>query len=92
MTEKQKYLCHTNKIKGRISIFDWLRDFLRIFSWWELWLVASLPALIVGVWLLFSFFLTIQNEVIRTVVTWSLLFTLTLGAATVDDIKKRRGR
>jgi hypothetical protein len=73
-------------------IFDWLRDLLEIYTWWELWLVASVPSVIIAVWLVFSYFLEIQNSILRTASIWILLFMLMVGAGTVDAIKKRRNK
>lgn len=85
-------LPRSKQFKGGTAILGWLRDLLEIYTWWELWLVVSIPSAMVGVWFLLSFLIGIQNDVIRTVAIWSLLFVLTLGAATVDAIRRRRGQ
>ena len=52
----------------------------------------TVPTAIVGVWVLFSFLLSIPNDIVRTVAIWSLLFALTLGAATVDALRKQKSK
>lgn len=69
----------------------WLRDLLDIYTWTEFWLIVSVPTAITGVWLLFTLLLSIPNDIIRAAAIWSLFFALTLGAATVDAIRKRVG-
>jgi hypothetical protein len=75
-----------------IAIFDWLRDWLEIYTWWELWLIVSIPTLLVGFWFFFSYLLGIPNDIIRGVAIWALLAILMLGAATVDALRKQRGK
>jgi len=74
-----------------ILILDWLKDFLKIYTWIELWIVVSIPALMTCFLLLFSFMLSIQNEAIRAAAIWLLVSGLTAGAVTVDALKKQRG-
>jgi len=63
---------------------------LEIYTWWELWLLASIPTAVVAVWVLFSYLIEIQNSIMRTVSVWTLLLLLMLGAATVDALRKQR--
>jgi hypothetical protein len=74
------------------ELLEWLKDLLTIYTWKEFWMVMIAPTAVVGVWLLFSFLLSIPNDIVRTVAIWSLIFVLTLGAATVDVLKKQRSR
>jgi hypothetical protein len=74
-------------------VIDFLRsikDFLEIYTWTEFWTIMIVPFGIMGIWFLFDFELNIQNDIIRTVAVWSLIFTLTLGAATADALRKRK--
>jgi len=80
------------KIRCVNALLEWLRDLLIIYTWKEFWMVMIAPTAVVGFWLLFSFLLSIQNDVVRTVAIWSLIFALTLGAATVDALRKQPGR
>ena len=73
-----------------LPILQWLRDLLEIYTWWELWLLASIPTAIVAVWVLFSYLIEIQNSIMRTVSVWTLLLLLMFGAATVDALRKQR--
>jgi len=70
---------------------QWLKDLLTIYTWKELWLVVSVPTVVMGIWFLFCFLLTIPVIIIRAIAIWSLISVLTLGAATVDAIRKQRG-
>jgi hypothetical protein len=74
-----------------ILILDWLKDFLKIYTWIELWIIVSIPAVMACFWLLFSFMLSLQNEAIRAAAIWLLVSGLTAGAATVDALKKQKG-
>ena len=46
--------------------------------------------MLVAFWLLFAYLLAIPNTIARTASIWAMLFLLTIGAATVDAIRKRR--
>lgn len=72
------------------TILQWLRDLIEIYTWWELWLLASVPTAIVGVWVLFSYLLEINNTILRSASIWILLLLLMFGAATVDALRKQR--
>jgi len=73
-------------------LLGWLKELLTIYTWKELWILMTVPTAIVGVWVLFSFLLSIPNDIVRTVAIWSLLFALTLGAATVDALRKQKSK
>jgi len=73
-------------------VFGWLKDFLRVYTWKEFWMVISVPTAIMGVWFLFCFLLTIPIIVIRAIAIWSLIFILTLGSVTVDVLRKGQGK
>jgi len=74
------------------ALLEWLKDLLIIYTWKELWIVVSLPTVVVGVWILFTFLLSIPNDIVRTIAIWSLIFALTLGAATVDALRKQQSK
>ena len=74
-----------------ISMFGWLKDLLMIYTWKELWIVVSVPVAIMGLWFLFCLLLSIPMIIIRAISIWSLIFILTLGAATVDALRKQSG-
>lgn len=73
-------------------MLEWLRDLLTIYTWKEFWIVMSVPTAMVGVWVLFCFLLTIPNDIIRTVAIWTLIFALTLGAATADALRRQQSK
>jgi len=72
------------------TLLKWLKDLLTIYTWKEFWIVMSVPTAMVGVWVLFSFLLSIPNDIIRAVTIWSLIFALTVGAATANAIKRQQ--
>jgi hypothetical protein len=74
------------------ELLDWLRDWLTIYTWKELWVIVSVPTAIMGVWFLFTWLLSIPNDIIRTVAIWSLIFTLTLASETVRALRKQKAR
>jgi hypothetical protein len=74
------------------ALLEWLRDLLTIYTWKEFWIVMSVPTAMVGVWVLFCFLLTIPNDIIRTVAIWTLIFALTLGAATADALRRQQSK
>ncbi len=43
-----------------------------------------------GTWYLFGLMLRIPNEFVRAVLIWTLIFGLTLGAATTDLLRKQK--
>jgi len=71
-------------------MLDWLKDLLSIYTWKEFWLVMIVPTSITGVWFLFSFLLSIPNDILRAVAIWVLFLGLSFGAATVDALRKRQ--
>jgi len=71
-------------------MFQWLKDWLAIYLWSELWMVVSVPVAIMGVWFLFCLLIGIPNSYLRAIAIWSLFLTLALGATTVDALRKRR--
>ena len=71
-------------------MFQWLKDLLTVYTWKEFWVVLSAPTAVLGVWVLFCFMLRIPNGTLRALSIWSLFLTLTLGATTVDALRKRR--
>jgi len=73
-------------------MFQWLKDLLTIYRWKELWMIVSVPTVVMGIWFLFCFLLTIPIIIIRAIAIWSLISILTLGSATVDALRKQRGR
>ncbi len=73
-------------------MLGWLKDLLTIYTWKEFWIAVSVPTVVVAFWFLFSFLLSIPNDFVRTVAIWSLIFALTLGAATVDALRRQRGK
>lgn len=74
------------------DLFQWLKDLLTIYTWTEFWMVMTVPTGILGVWFLFSFFLSIPNDIVRAIAIWSLIFALTVGAVTVDALRKQQGK
>lgn len=72
-------------------MFQWLKDLLTIFKWKEFWIVVSVPTVLMGIWFLFCFLLTIPFIIIRTITIWSLISVLALGSATVDALRKQQG-
>lgn len=70
-------------------VFQWLRDLLTIYTWTELWLIVSVPTAMTGLWFLLGFLLSIPNDAVRTASIWLAIAGLTLGAATVDALRKR---
>lgn len=79
-------------MKGGTLILQWLRDWLEMYTWWEIWLVASIPTVIAAFWFLLGYFISIKNDVIRTVAIWSMLFLLTLAGATVDALRRQKSK
>ena len=75
---------------GGGHILDWLKEWLLIYTWIELWIIVGITVLMLSTWLLFGFMLGIQNTLIRATAIWSLIFGLTAGAATTNYIVKRR--
>lgn len=73
-----------------ILFLGWLRDLLEIYTWPEVWMVASVPISITAVWFLFAFLLGVQNDAVRAVAIWSLIIILTLGAVTTDYLRKHQ--
>lgn len=73
-------------------MLGWLKDLLTIYTWKEFWIAVSVPTVVVGFWFLFSFLLSIPNDFVRTVAIWSLIFALTIGASTVDALRRQRGK
>ena len=71
---------------------QWIKEFLRIYTWKELWMVVSVPTAVMGVWFLFCYLLTIPIITVRAAAIWSLIFILTLGSATVDALRKRQSK
>ena len=68
-------------------MWEWTKDLLKIYTWKELWIAASVPIWVMGVWFLFCYLLTIPVVAIRAAAIWSIVFILTLGSATVDAIR-----
>jgi hypothetical protein len=68
-------------------MWEWAKDLLKIYTWKELWIAASVPIGVMGVWFLFCYLLTIPLVAIRAAAIWSIVFILTLGSATVDAIR-----
>jgi uncharacterized YccA/Bax inhibitor family protein len=75
---------------GGSHILDWLKEWLLIYTWIELWIIVGITVLMLSTWLLLGFMLGIQNTLIRATAIWSLIFVLTAGAATTNYIVKRR--
>lgn len=78
--------------RKRDLMFQSFKDLLAIYRWKELWMIVSVPAVLMGIWLLFCFLLTIPITIIRAIAIWSLISILTLGSATVDALRKQRGK
>lgn len=70
---------------------QWLKDLLTIYTWKEFWMIVSVPTMVMGIWFLFCFLLTIPIIIIRAISIWSLISILTLGSATVDALRKQQG-
>lgn len=70
---------------------QWLKDLLTIYTWKEFWMIVSVPTIVMGIWFLFCFLLTIPIIIIRAISIWSLISILTLGSATVDALRKQQG-
>lgn len=75
-----------------ISVFDWLEDLFKIYTWKEFWILMSVPGAIMGIWFLFYLLLCIPVTIIRAIGIWSLIFILTFAAAAVDVVKKQSGK
>jgi TRAP-type C4-dicarboxylate transport system permease small subunit len=75
---------------GEHTILEWLRDLIEIYTWSELWIIVGSAATMFGTWYLFSLMLRIPNEFVRAVLIWTLIFGLTLGAATTDLLRKHK--
>lgn len=73
-------------------MFQWLKDLLSIYTWKELWMVVSVPTLIMSIWFLFCFLLTIPLVPLRATAIWLLFFTLTAGSVTVDALRKQQAK
>ena len=71
---------------------EWVKDFLRIYTWTEFWMVVSVPTGVMGIWFLFCYLLTIPVTAVRAAAIWSLIFILTVGSATVDAVRKRQSK
>jgi len=66
-----------------------LKDFLRIYTWKEFWILIGCASLTVGVWVFISIALKIPNDALRTVVLWGFIFLLfILGGVTEKSRKK----
>lgn len=70
--------------------FQWFKDLLEIYTWKEFWTLMSVPFGIVGIWVLFYFFLTIPNGAIRFATIWTLILALTYGSITVDALRRNQ--
>ncbi|MDH5451217.1 MAG: hypothetical protein OEZ18_04020 [Candidatus Bathyarchaeota archaeon] len=73
-------------------MFQWLKDLLTIYTWKELWIVVGASTVVMGIWVLFYFLLTIPVIIIRAIAIWSLISVLTLGSAAVDALRKQQGK
>lgn len=71
---------------------EWVKDFLRIYTWKELWMVVSVPTGVMGIWFLFCYLLSIPVIAVRATAIWSLVFILTVGGATVDAVRRRQSK
>jgi len=71
---------------------EWVKDFLRIYTWKELWMVVSVPTGVMGIWFLFCYLLSIPVIAVRTTAIWLPVCILTLGSATVDAVRKRQSK
>jgi len=78
--------------RKRDLMCQWLEDLLTIYTWKEFWMVVSVPIMVMGIWFLFCFLLTIPVIIIRAIAIWSLISILTLGSATVDALRKQQGK
>jgi len=67
-----------------------IRDFLKIYTWIEVWMVVSVAAGLVGIWYIFSLQLMIENVIVRSAAIWSLVILLSGGAAATDYLRKRK--
>jgi len=67
-----------------------LKEWLLIYTWTELWIAVGAAVSMMGFWYLFGLMLSIQNALLRTIAVWSLIFSLTAGAATTNYIMRRR--
>jgi hypothetical protein len=78
--------------RKRDLMFQWLKDLLTIYKWKELWIVVGASTVVMGIWFLFYFLLTIPVIIIRAIAIWSLISVLTLGSAAVDALRKQQGK
>jgi len=70
-----------------------LKDFLRIFTWWEFWVAVGSAFLVVGAWTFVCFALMIPNDALRTITLWSFIFILSiLGGITRKSQKRTASR
>lgn len=69
---------------------NWLKELLTIYTWKEFWIAVSIPTVILGVWFLFTYLLSIPNNLIRATAIWSLIFSLTFASETVRTLKKSK--
>jgi len=69
-------------------MLEWLRELLEIYTWKELWILVGVATIMIGAMAGFSLMLRIGNEIIRAVAIWSLISTLTAGAAMTDYLRR----
>jgi hypothetical protein len=67
-----------------------IRDFLKIYTWIEVWVVVTVAAGLVGIWYIFSLELMIENIIFRSAAIWALVILLSGGAAATDYLRKRK--
>jgi len=68
-----------------------LKDFLRIFTWKELWITVGCAFVVVSTWVFVCFVLVIPNTAIRSVALWSLIFLLSVLGGLTEKSQKKRG-
>jgi hypothetical protein len=72
-------------------MFETLKDFLRIFTWKEFWMAASIAFLVVGAWAFISLTLAIPNDSLRAITLWGFIFLLSiLGGISEKSRRKRK--
>lgn len=60
-----------------------------MYTWWEVWFVVGVAAVVPSTWLAIGLMLQIPNDIMRTVSIWSFVITLVVGSALVDALRKQ---
>jgi len=77
-------------VEGCHIMLQDLKDFLRIFTWKELWIAVGCAFLVVGGWVFICFALMIPNTAIRSVALWGFIFLLSILGGLAERSRKKR--